>query len=93
LLSVPVEFLTAEQAAVYGLGIEDASCVKRIEVLLEVIQYGEQISLDQLRESIGDGEMARARRGGAAGGAVAGIDSPYRATGASGFLGRRLCSW
>ena len=43
--------------------------------------------------SRGDGEIARARRGGAAGGAVAGIDSPHRATGASGFLGRRPCSW
>ena len=43
--------------------------------------------------SQGDGEIARARRGGAAGGAVAGIGSPHRATGASGFLGRRPCSW
>ena len=42
--------------------------------------------------SQGDGEIARARRGGAGGGAVAGIDSPHRATGASCFLGRRPCS-
>ena len=43
--------------------------------------------------SQGDGEIARARRGGAAGGAVAGIDSPHRGTGASGLLGGRPCSW
>ena len=42
--------------------------------------------------SQGDGEIARARRGGAAGGAVAGIDSPHRGAGASGLLGGRPCS-